>query len=163
MLWFFVCFIVLCNRYVLNTFYTVNPFHEQNLPLGMATETLEPMQSLETLCEQVSGIDDRIGIVAILNRKGRVVEMIARDDGVIRDLTPHKREMLFMEFVLLASMNREYDEEFGPVKCLIIQREKVSAFSFQVFDHLLVAMTRPVFEPITFQQRIYEAIFNQFN
>ena len=145
----------------MTAYYMVNPFHEQFTLLGMATETLEPMQSLETICEQVSCVDDRIGIVAILNKKGRVVEMIARDDGVIKDLTPQKREMLFMEFVLLSSMNREYDEEFGPVKCLITEREKVSAFSFQIFDYLLVVITRPVFEPIVIQQRICEAIFSQ--
>gem|GEM_PF-1326634 len=163
MLWFFVYFIVLCNRYKTNAFYTVKPFHERSPLSDMTTEALEPLQSLEILCEQVSAIDDRIEVVAVLNRKGRVVEMIARDDGVIKDLTPHKREMLFMEFVLLASMNKEYDEEFGSVKCLNIQREKVSAFSFQVFDNLLVVVARPVFDPMAMQQRIGEAIFNQFN
>ncbi|MGI0086940.1 MAG: hypothetical protein ACREBI_03120 [Nitrosotalea sp.] len=86
--------------------------------------------------------------------------MTARDDGVNRDLTPHKREMLFMEFVLQASMNREYDDEFGKVKGLILQREKVSAFSFQLYDCLLIAMTRPVSEPTVMQQRIAEIIFN---
>lgn len=162
-LWYFVYFIVLCDRYKTNAFYTVNPFHGQNQSLCMATEALEPIQALETLCEQVSAMDDRIGMVAVLNRKGRVVEMIGRDDGMIRDLAPHKREMLFMEFVLLSSMNKEYDEEFGPVKCIIIQREKVSALSFQVFDHLLVAITKPTLEPVTIRKKICEAILNGFN
>lgn len=100
-------------------------------------------------------------MVAILNRKGRVVEMIARDNGVNRDLTAHKREMLFMEFVLQASMNGEYDDEFGKVKGLILQREKISAFSFQIYDHVLIVLTRSVFEPTVVQQRIEEIIFNQ--
>jgi hypothetical protein len=126
----------------------------------VTTETLEHQQPLDILCKQVSSIDDHIELVAILNRRGRVVEMTARDDGVNRDLTPHKREMLFMEFVLQASMNGEYDDEFGKVKGLILQREKVSAFSFQVYDCLLIAITKPVSEPIVLQQRIVEIIFN---
>ena len=86
--------------------------------------------------------------------------MTARDDGINKDLTPHKREMLFMEFVLQASMNGEYDDEFGKVKGLILQREKVSAFSFQIYDCLLIAITKPVPEPTVIQQRIAEIIFN---
>lgn len=102
-------------------------------------------------------------MVAVLNRKGRVVEMVASDDGVNKDLTAHKREMLFMEFVLQASMNKEYDDEFGKVKGLILQREKVSAFSFQIYDHVLVVIAKPVFEPTTVQQRIKESIFSLIN
>jgi len=129
----------------------------------VATEALEHQPSLDSLCKQVSTIDDHIELVAILNRKGRVVEMIARDDGVNRDLTAHKREMLFMEFVLQASMNQEYDDEFGKVKGLILQREKISAFSFQIYDHVLVVITKPLFEPTFLQQRIKELIFDQIN
>ncbi len=124
----------------------------------MTTESLEPQQSLDIICKQISNIDNHIEIVAILNRKGRVVEMTARDDGVNRDLTPHKREMLFMEFVLQASMNGEYDDEFGKVKGLILQREKISAFSFQIYDYLLITIAKPVSEPIMIQQRIAEII-----
>ena len=129
----------------------------------MAIEALKPQSSLDDICKKISSMDDHIEMAAILNRKGRVVEMVARDDGVNRDLTVHKREMLFMEFVLQASMNREYDDEFGKVKGLILQREKVSAFSFQIYDHILVVLTKPVFEPVVLQQRIEEIIFNQVN
>ncbi len=144
-------------------FYTVNPFHDQEPYYCMTTEALEPQQSLDIICKQISNIDDHIELVAILNRKGRVVEMIARDGGVNRDLTAHKREMLFMEFVLQASMNREYDDEFGKVKGLILQREKISAFSFQVYDHVLVVIAKPLFDPTIIQQKIKEIIFSQIN
>lgn len=129
----------------------------------MTTEALEPQQSLDLLCKKVSCVDEHIDLVAVLNRRGRVVEMIARDDGVNKDLTTHKREMLFMEFVLQASMNKEYDDEFGKVKGLILQREKISAFSFQLYDHVLVVIARPLFEPMIVQQRIKELIFIQPN
>ncbi|MDE1763593.1 MAG: hypothetical protein KGH88_05040 [Thaumarchaeota archaeon] len=116
---------------------------------------------MDTLCKQISSIDDHIELVAIINNKGRVVEMVASDDGVNRDLTSHKREMLFMEFVLQESMNREYDDEFGKVKGLILQREKVLAFSFQIYDHVLVVITKPMLEPTFIQQKIKETIFSQ--
>ncbi|HJU13755.1 MAG TPA: hypothetical protein VJ792_04800 [Candidatus Nitrosotalea sp.] len=126
----------------------------------MVTEALELMQSSEVLCRQVWGMDDDIEIVAILNKKGRIEEMIARDDGVNKDLTSNKREMLFMEFVLLASMNKEYDNEFGKANGLIIHREKVLLFSFQLQDHVMVVITKPLFDPTVVQQRIVELIRN---
>ena len=61
-----------------------------------------------------------------------------------------------MEFVLQASMNEEYDNEFGKVKGLILQREKILAFLFQIYDYLLIAMTKPVPEP-TVMQRVAAA------
>ena len=126
----------------------------------MTTETLEHQQTLDILCKQVSSIEDQIELAAVINRKGRVIEMTARDGGVNKDLTPHKREMLFMEFVLQASMNGEYDDEFGKVKGLILQREKASAFSFQIYDCLLIVITKPVPEPTVIQQRIAGIISN---
>lgn len=126
----------------------------------MIAETLEHHMQLDVLCKQVSSVDEQVELVAILNPKGRVVEMTARDDGVNKDLTGQKREMLFMESVLQASMNREYDDEFGKVKGSILQREKVSAFSFQIDRHLLLAITKSVSDPTRLQQKIAELIYS---
>jgi len=126
----------------------------------MTIETLERRPALDLICKQISRIDDHIDLVAILNQKGRVEDMIARDDGVNRDLTAHKREMLFMECVLQASMHKEYDDEFGKVKGSIIQREKILSFTFQIESYFLLAITKPVNNPTVLQQKIAAVIFN---
>jgi hypothetical protein len=126
----------------------------------MIVEALERKPPLDLICKQISCVDDHIDLVAILNQKGRVEDMIARDDGVNRDLTGQKREMLFMECVLQASMHKEYDDEFGKVKGSIIQREKILAFSFQVDDYFLLVLTKPVPDPTALQQKIAGVIFN---
>ena len=126
----------------------------------MTIETLERRLPLDLICKQISCIDDHIDLVAILNHKGRVEDMIARDDGVNRDLTSHKREMLFMECVLHASMHQEYDDEFGKVKGTVIQREKINSFTFQIGDYFLLAITKPVNNPIALQQKISAVIIN---
>ena len=125
----------------------------------MTVETLEQRLPLDLICKQISCIDDRIDLVAILNHKGRVEDMIARDDGVNRDLTAHKKEMLFMECVLQASMHREYDVEFGKVESSIIQREKIVSFLFQINSYFLLAITKPVINPTELQQKIAAIIF----
>jgi hypothetical protein len=126
----------------------------------MTIETLERHPPLDLICKQISCIDDHIDLVAIINHKGRVEDMIARDDGVNRDLTAHKREMLFMESVLQASMNSEYDDEFGKVKVSMIQREKVLAFSFQIDSYFLLVISKPVLDPLLLEQKIASIIFN---
>ncbi len=126
----------------------------------MTIETLERRPPLDLICKQISCIDDHIDLVAIINRKGRVEDMIARDDGVNRDLTAHKREMLFMESVLQASMHGEYDDEFGKVKVSMIQREKVLAFSFQIDNYFLLVISKPTPDPIILEQKIASIIFN---
>ncbi len=127
----------------------------------MTIETLERKLPLDLICKQISSIDDHIDLVAILNQKGRVEDMIARDDGVNRDLTAHKREMLFMECVLQASMHKEYDDEFGKVNGSIIQREKIYSFTFQIGNYFLLVITKPLNNPSAlFQQKIAAVIFN---
>jgi hypothetical protein len=123
-------------------------------------ETPERRPPLDLICKQISCIDDHIDLVAILNHKGRVENMIARDDGVNRDLTAHKKEMLFMECVLQASMHGEYDEEFGRVKGSITHREKVLTFSFQIDNYFLLTIAKPVLNPTALQQKIAAVIFN---
>ena len=86
--------------------------------------------------------------------------MVARDEGVNKDLTAHKREMLFMECVLQASMHKEYDDEFGKFTGSIIQREKVLAFSVQIDNYFLLVLTKPVLDPTVLLQKITSIIFN---
>ncbi|HXX05942.1 MAG TPA: DUF6659 family protein [Candidatus Bathyarchaeia archaeon] len=126
----------------------------------MTSEALVRRPQLELICKQISHIDDHVDLVAILNHKGRVEDMIARDDGINRDLTAHKREMLFMESVLHASMYSEYDDEFGRVKVSVIQREKVLVFSFQIDNYYLLVISKPVLNPAALQQKIASVIFN---
>jgi len=126
----------------------------------MKVETLERRLPLDLICKQISCIDDHIDLVAVLNQKGRVEDMVARDEGVNKDLTAHKREMLFMECVLQASMHKEYDDELGKFKGSIIQREKTFVFSFQIDNYLLLILTKPILDPIVLQQKIAAIIFN---
>jgi hypothetical protein len=120
----------------------------------MTIETLERRRPLDLICKQIFCIDDHIDLVAILNHKGRVEDMVSRDDGVNTDLTAHKREMLFMESVLQASMASEYNDEFGNVKVSMIQREKVLAFSFQIYDYFLLVISKPLLDPLLLEQKI---------
>lgn len=141
--------------------YMVNIFHGRRLLLCMTIETLERRLPLDLICKQIYSVDDHIDLVAIINHKGRPEETLARDDGVNKDLTAHKREMLFMESVLQASMQSEYDEDFGKVQVSMMQREKVLSFSFQFDEYFVLVISKPVPRPLAIQQKIATVILNR--
>lgn len=126
----------------------------------MITGYFESLFEFDVLCSNIAKIDESIEIVAVLNNKGRVIEMITLEDGINKYLTPQKREMLFMECVLKSSMNKEYDHEFGKVQSSILMREKFIVFSFEMLDYVILVISKPVFNLIHLKNSISEAIIN---
>ena len=120
----------------------------------------DSMYEFDTLCANIAQIEDSIELVAILNNKGRVIEMAARDEGINKDLTPQKKEMFFMESVLKSSMNKEHDHEFGKVHGAIIEREKFTIFSFDVLNYVIVVISRPLLNPIDLKNNIVNTIMS---
>jgi uncharacterized protein DUF6659 len=126
----------------------------------MHSKTLECQSKLDMLCKKVFPLDKGIELVAVLSNRGRVAEMTFHNDWINRELTVQKKEMLFMECALQTSLNREFDSEFGQTNYSILKREKSIVFSFQIDEHVLMIITKPVIDIITFQQKIAEVISN---
>jgi len=112
----------------------------------------------EILCKNITDLDENIELVAVLNHKGRAIEIKAREEGIDKSLTPQKREMFFMQCVLQASMNRDHDDEFGKVKSSILERERFTTLSFEFFNHVILAVSRPNLNPIQLKNDILEKI-----
>ncbi|MDE1769782.1 MAG: hypothetical protein KGI28_04425 [Thaumarchaeota archaeon] len=120
----------------------------------------DSMYEFDSLCANIAKINDSIELVAILNNKGRVIEISEREDGINKELMPQKREMFFMESVLKSSMNKEHDNEFGKVHGTIIEREKFTIFSFDVLNYVIVVISRPLLNPISVKNNIVNDIMN---
>lgn len=114
----------------------------------------------DAVCNNIAGIDESIELVAVLNNKGRAIEMTAREEGVNKELAPQKREMLFMESVLKSNMNKEHNHEFGNVHCSILEREKFTVFSFEVLSYVLLIITKPSLNPIELKNKISEILIS---
>jgi hypothetical protein len=94
----------------------------------MTTGYRDNLFGFDDLCNNIVNLDESIELVAVLNQKGRVVEMKAIEEGIIRDFTPQKKEMFFMQSVLQTSMNKDQDDEFGKVQSTILEREIYNIF-----------------------------------
>lgn len=112
------------------------------------------------LCNEISSLDENIELVTVLNHKGRVIEIKAREDGIDKALTLQKREMFFMQCVLQASMNRDHDDEFGKVKSSILERERFTTLSFEFYTYVILVVLRPSLDPIELKNSILEKINN---
>jgi hypothetical protein len=122
------------------------------------TEYFENSFELNALCSNITKIDESIELVAVLNNKGRAIEMIAREEGINKDLTSQKREMLFMESVLKSTMNREHNHEFGMVYWAILERERFTEFSFEILNYVILVISRPSSNPMDLKNKISEIL-----
>ncbi|MGB9124152.1 MAG: DUF6659 family protein [Nitrosotalea sp.] len=126
----------------------------------MTTSYFESLFEFDALCSSIAKIDDNIELVAVLNNKGRAIEMNAKENGINRDLPPQKREMLFMEYVLKSNMNKEHNHEFGKVFSSILEREKFTVLSFEILEYVLLVITKSITNPIDLKNRISETIIS---
>lgn len=126
----------------------------------MTTRCFESLFNLDVLCANIAKSDENIELIAVINNKGRAAEMIAKEDGINMDLTPQKREMLFMECVLKSTMNREHNHEFGSVHSSILEREKFTMLSFDMSDYVILIISKPIINPIDLKNRVSEIIAN---
>ncbi|MDR3782262.1 MAG: hypothetical protein P4K92_03010 [Candidatus Nitrosotalea sp.] len=126
----------------------------------MTTRYFESLFEFDVLCCNISQIDENIELIAVLNNKGRAIEMTAKENGVNKDLTPMKREMLFMESVLKSNMNKEHNHEFGNVYSSILEREKFTVFSFEMLEYVILVISKPIINPMELKNRISETIIS---
>ncbi len=110
----------------------------------------------DALCSDIANLDKDIELVAVLNHKGRVIEIKTREEGIDKALTIQKREMFFMQCVLQTSMNRDHDDEFGKVKSSILERERFTTLSFEFANYVILVVSRPSLNPIQLKNNILE-------
>jgi hypothetical protein len=127
----------------------------------MTTRYFESLFEFDIICKNISQIDENIELTAVLNNKGRAIEISAKENGVDKDLTPVKKEMLFMESVLKSNMNKEHNHEFGNVYSSILEREKFTVFSFEMVEYVILVISRPITNPIDLKNKISQIIIKR--
>lgn len=92
------------------------------------------VMKFDELCDEVLEIDD-IQSISIINKMGRAVEKKSRNGIEIVD--GKKNEMLMMQSVLIMSMGRDFDEDFGEIKYVHMQRKNLSILSLPLDGHIV--------------------------
>ena len=113
-------------------------------------------QELSTLCESISGLEGNIQSVTVINKFGRPVERIDREEND-RHL-PYNSEMFFMQCVLQISMGQDFDEQYGPINYHVSERQNLTMLTFPIYDHVLLVTTKKNTSPISLAREIVTII-----
>ena len=111
----------------------------------------------DELCNSILDINTNIQSVSVINKHGRAIERKTSDDADTQ-VTGQKIEMFFMQCVLTISMGKDFDEEFGEIGYVHIDRKNLSMFSFPVLDHIVLVTSKAAISPISLAKKISDAI-----
>lgn len=111
----------------------------------------------DKLCNYILGINSNIQSVSIINKHGRAIERKTSNE-IDPQVDGQKIEMFFMQCVLTISMGRDFDEEFGEIGYVHIDRKNLSMFSFPLFDHIVLVTSSATVSPITLAKKISTVI-----
>jgi hypothetical protein len=109
----------------------------------MAPLSLEQSLEISKLCQVMISLDPGIHAVTVVNKNGRILNSILRDDSTTKNLTPQESEMLFMQRVLQTSMNREFDTKLGLFHCTVSYRDKMIELIFPLLNGIIFVGADP--------------------
>jgi len=118
--------------------------------------TLLPAQ-LGELCSSIKDLNRNIKSVTIINRLGRAVEK-SSSNKTKQPQEEQKNEMLFMQCVLEISMGREFDEEYGPIRYHLSERENSTMLTFPADDNVILVTSNKNISPISLAKKIVNVI-----
>ena len=104
-----------------------------------------------------SMLENGVEFIGLINKEGRMESSLCRNEI---NLTEEKKEMFLMQFRLQSSMQRDYDDEFGPVSHTITERENLKFVSIPLVFHTVFAIMKKNIDPAVVIDKIKIAIRN---
>ena len=102
------------------------------------------MSSLQTVLEEKCAIllnEREIFFAGLINKSGKLIAGGAKSGITLAD--EFEREKLFMEHVLMASMNKDFDHCLGHLRYTAAKRENTIMMSFSICSFLFLVITDP--------------------
>ena len=100
-------------------------------------------------------LEDGVEFIGLINNQGRMESSLCRNEI---NLTEEKKEMFSMGLRLQSSMQRDYDDEFGPVGYTITERENSIFVSIPIVSHTILAIMKKNIGPTVVINKIKIAI-----
>ena len=94
--------------------------------------------------------------VGIINKNGKLEDVLFKQ--VDLDLTKEKKELFFMTLQLHNSMHSDFDDEFGQVKHIIIERQKSRFILIKKDEGILLIKLNKSANPFFVMNKIPEIV-----
>lgn len=98
-----------------------------------------------------SSLDEGVEFIGLINKYGRITEEHYKNQIL---LPVKKSEMLFMEILLSASLQRDFDEDFGAVKFMITERKNLKFVSIPCGSGMILIIMQKNCDPYPIINRI---------
>lgn len=98
-----------------------------------------------------------VEFIGLINKEGRMENTLCKNEI---NLTNERKEIFFMQFRLQSSMQRDYDDEFGPVSHTITERKNSVFVSIPIVSHTVLAIMKKNMDPTVAINKIKIAIRN---
>lgn len=114
---------------------------------------------LGSLCDSILRLNKNIQSVAVINNHGRPIEKISRP-MFAKQFPDYFNELFCMGIALQASMERDFDENFGPINYHISERTNLSIITFPIDENILLITANRNINPIILAIKIIPIILN---
>ena len=102
-------------------------------------------------------LEEGVEFIGLINNQGRIESSLCRNEI---NLTEEKKEMFSMGLRLQSSMQRDYDDEFGPVSHTITERENSIFVSIPIIAYTVLAKMKKTIDITVAINKIKVAIRN---
>jgi len=108
------------------------------------------------LCDAILEADENIRSISVINRRGRAVEKKTKNGAEL--VQNQKNEMLLMQCALTMSMGKDFDEDFGEVGYIFVQRKNLSMVSLPLDEHIVFVTSKSPVDTTSLVRKITVAI-----
>lgn len=113
----------------------------------------------EFLSQMISFLDIEYEYIGIINKKGRLEEVIGKQNDV--NMSEEKKELFFMTLQLNFSMQSDFDEEFGKLNYMTIERQHSRFILISITNGIILIKLNKSINPFFIMDKITE-IFNSY-
>ena len=106
----------------------------------------------EFLSQMISLSEKGIEYVGTINRKGRLEEIFCKQNDI--DMTDERKEMFFMTLQLHKSMNSDFDDEFGRVDHILVERQNSRFVLIYIDEEIILIKLNKMVNPMFILNKI---------
>lgn len=120
--------------------------------------SFEQTKPFSQLCKDIISLDDKISLVSIINKNGRLIESECGPNNIIGNLSRNELEMLFMQRTLQTSMIRDLDDKLSRFNIALIQRESFTECVFSFYGGVILVILNSYAENNEIIKKVSELI-----
>lgn len=123
--------------------------------------SLQVPKNKQLISQKPSVIEPGIVQIGLINKRGRLIDSIGPDSAGI---SGDKKEMFFIGFALIRSMQKDYDEEMGPLKYILLHRHNLKFILIPAdYDESLLIISKKGFDHEKFLKKHNQLLQNKNN